>query len=323
MISGRAHFGRSVPAAQFTHRNPRSSKSAPSGCPGGWPIVTEIVFECAGTLVVLYGLSEVFRDIFHPTRSGTLSETAGRLISAALRHTRFRPAVGPIALVTVILCWDALLVGGFALIYCGFPPDGVIGPPGAMAHALGQKYLESLYISLGAFDTFQTFNLWSQVDWLRLVIAVEGLIGISMITASVSWLVLLYPAYARSRQFGRRVSSLLEAERRGAENLVQQFGAILLLQLAEGVLQFRLDVILFPILLHFYPTDESATVSHVLPDLVRLASEAQTSSHGDCKLAGIQLQVALEALAQMLAGRLGRKPDNMLAVFKAFQQTEQ
>ena len=286
------------------------------------PIIIEIVFECAGTLVVLYGLSEVFRDIFHPTRSGTLSEYVGRLISALLRHTGLRPAVGPIALVTVILCWDALLVGGFALIYCGFPPEGVIGPPGTMAHALGPKYLESLYISLGAFDMFQTFNLWSQVDWLRMVIAVEGLIGISMITASVSWLVLLYPAYARSRQFGRRVSSLLEAEKRGAENMVQQFGAILLLELAERVLQFRLDVILFPILLHFYPTDESATVSNVLPDLVRLASEAKSSSHGDCKLAGIQLQVALEALAQMLASRMSMKPDNVLAVFEAFQQTE-
>lgn len=224
----------------------------------------------------------------------------------------------------MILCWDSLLVGGFALIYCGFPPEGMIGPPGVMAHALAPKYLESLYISLGAFDTFQTFNLWAQVDWLRMVIAVEGLIGISMITASVSWLVLLYPAYARSRQFGRRVSSLLEAEKRAGTGVVQEFGPTLLLELAQDALQFRLDVILFPILLHFYPTDESATVSHVLPDLVRLASEGKASAQGSCRLAGLQLEVALEALAGVLASRvLKMKHDNVLEVFEAFRRAEQ
>ena len=275
-------------------------------------------------MIVLYGLSEVFRDIFPPTRSGTLSELVGRFTSELLRHTRLRPAVGPISLVTVIFCWDCLLVGGFALIYCGMPSEGLIGPPGTMAHAVAPKYLQSLYISLGAFDTFQTFNLWAQADWLRLVIAVEGLIGISMITASVSWLVLLYPAYARSRRFGRRISSLLEAERRAQESVIRQFGAMLSLDLAQGVLQFRLDVILFPILLHFYPTDESATVNHVLPDLVRLASEAVASEQSACRLAGVQLQVALESLAEVLAKRvLGMPHDNMLEVFEAFRGTEQ
>lgn len=288
------------------------------------PIVIEIVFECAGVLVVLYGLSEVFRDIFHPTRSGTLSEFIGKLASRLLRQTRFRPAVGPVSLVIVILCWDTLLVGGFALIYCGMPSEGLIGPPGAMAHATASKYLESVYVSLGAFDTFQTFNLWAQADWLRLVIAVEGLIGISMITASVSWIVLLYPAYARSRRFGRRVFSLLEAEKRAAESIVREFGATLLLDVAEDVLQFRLDLILFPILLHFYPTDESAMVSHVLPELVRIASESAESDQGNCRLAGIQLQVGLEALAETLASRgLSSKHDDVLGVFEAFRRSEQ
>ena len=48
-------------------------------------------------------------------------------------------------------------------------------------------------------------RLKPETNWLRLVISLEGLIGISMITASVSWTVLLYPALARSRQFARRI----------------------------------------------------------------------------------------------------------------------
>jgi hypothetical protein len=287
---------------------------------GGDAIVSQIFLECGGALVVLYGLSEVFRDIFHPTQSGTLSELLGRVISRALRHTRFRPAVGPIALVTVILCWDALLVGGFALIYSGLPADQLTG---GMPQSLARRYFESLYASLGAFDTFKTFNMTEQREWLRLVVAIEGLIGITMITASVSWIVLLYPAYARSRLFGRRVSSLLEARNRTQTKIVESLGPELLMEMCSGALQFRLDVILFPILLHFYPTDESATVSHILPDLVRFASEAQASTRSDCKLGGAQLQVALEALSEVLARRVLRmKGGDVMEVFQAFQQTE-
>jgi hypothetical protein len=272
---------------------------------------------------VLYGLSEVFRDIFHPTQSGTLSELIGKGISRAFHHTRLRPAVGPIALVTVILCWDALLVGGFALIYSGLPADQLRGSFGAMPHSLARRYLESLYASLGAFDTFKTFNLSEQSDWLRLVIAMEGLIGITMITASVSWIVLLYPAYARSRLFGRRVSSLLEAEKRMHTNIVAELGSGLLIELSSAVLQFRLDVILFPILLHFYPTDESATVSHVLPELVRFTAEAGQSTQAECRLSAAQLQVALESLAEVLAARVLHTPAaDVSEVFEKFRQLE-
>jgi vacuolar iron transporter family protein len=36
--------------------------------------IQNILLEIIGTLIVLFGLREVFRDIFHPTHSGTFSE---------------------------------------------------------------------------------------------------------------------------------------------------------------------------------------------------------------------------------------------------------
>ena len=204
-------------------------------------MIVTILLECGGTLLVVFVLRVVFRDIFHPTASGSLSDFVGRLASLLMRHTRLRPAVGPISLVIVILCWVILLAVGFALIYCGILPRAIAGPVGE-SYSFAQNFLRSLYFSLGAFDTFQTFNLSPQTNWLRLIISIEGLIGISMITASVSWLVLPHSALARMRLFGRRVSSLMEAEKRTRLSLVQELGAPLLIQLAEGVLQFRLDV---------------------------------------------------------------------------------
>jgi hypothetical protein len=43
--------------------------------------IQNILLQIIGTLIVLFGLREVFRDIFHPTRSGTLSEFVGRIMS--------------------------------------------------------------------------------------------------------------------------------------------------------------------------------------------------------------------------------------------------
>jgi hypothetical protein len=168
--------------------------------------VQNILLEILGTLIVLFGLREVFRDIFHPTRSGTLSELVGQLLSLLMRRTRLRPAVGALSLVITVVCWIATLAVGFALIFWGLAPAQLFLPSDHSTHPAPHQFLRCLYFSLGAFDTFQTFDLRPTTNWLRLVITFEGLVGISMITASVSWTVLLYPALARSRQFARVVS---------------------------------------------------------------------------------------------------------------------
>jgi hypothetical protein len=281
------------------------------------------LLECGGALLVLFGIREVFRDIFHPTASGNLSDWIGSMASRLMRHTRFRPAVGPISLVTVILCWIVLLATGFALIYCGILPKE-IGGSDAGGHGFAENFLRSLYFSLGAFDTFQTFNLSPQTNWLRLVISVEGLIGISMITASVSWLVLLYPALARTRLFARRVSSLVQAAQRARLSLVEELGAPLLVDLSDGVLQFRLDVILFPILLNFYSTNEESTVANTLPQLYCIAQEALTgATTNSAEIAGKRLQIALEDLSQVLAQRvLHIHEKDVPRIFAAYQKRE-
>ncbi len=234
--------------------------------------MVRVLLLTSGTLVVLFGVREVFRDIFHPTLSGSLSDWVGRLTSALLSHTRFRPAVGPFALVSVILCWAITLVFGFALIYCGTPEIDAGVPGGPAAHELWHRLLPSLYLSLGAFDTFQTFDVVLRAPWFRLLVAIEGLVGISMITASVSWLVLLYPALARIRSFAKETTILVHAEQATGLSVVRDIGHQAIDNLARQVVQFRLDIILFPILLNFYAADQEATISSVLPSISAVRS---------------------------------------------------
>ena len=208
------------------------------------------VLEIVGTAITLLTLREIFGDIFHPARGGNLSDWIGRFCSTSLRHTRYRSAVGPIALVAVLLSWVLLLAFGFAVIYFGlYPQDFVTTSPESLSFL--SRVVHCVYFSFGALCTFGTFDLNPRTDWLRIIVAAEGVIGISMITASVSWLVLLYPALERQRYIARHISLLEEAEKESGLSSVTEFGAPFLMRLARELLQVRLDVWLFPISLYF------------------------------------------------------------------------
>lgn len=102
---------------------------------------------------------------------------------------------------------------------------------------------------------------------------------------------------------------------------VGEIGAPVLEERARGVTQFRLNVILSPILLNFYATQRESTISSVLPSISRLAQEALTTERKyDTRLTGMQLQIALNELAQTLAERVVKAdPEDTPAVFQAFQ----
>lgn len=265
-----------------------------------------IVFEFVGTLLVLFTLREVFRDIFHPTRGGNLSDWIGRACSVLFRHTRYRNALGPLALVAVLLSWVFLLAFGFAILYFGlYPRDFVTTSPESLSAV--SRAVHCLYFSFGALCTFGTFDLNPRTDWLRLVVAAEGLIGISLITASVSWLVLLYPALERQRYIARQVSLLEQAEKESGLSSVEEFGAPFLLRLSRELLQVRLDVVLFPISLYFYAMQPEFTLAAALPKAHRFAADGMGADQKtDTRLAATQLGISVRELGRTIAERVLR-----------------
>src|SRR6195952_5478065 len=104
-------------------------------------MIARIALEIGGAFLVLFGLREVFRDIFHPTRSGTLSEFVGRGTSLLMRGTRLRPAVGALALVMTIGCWIATLAFGFSLVYWGLAPRELFVPADTGPHMAAHQFL--------------------------------------------------------------------------------------------------------------------------------------------------------------------------------------
>lgn len=285
-----------------------------------------IVSESAGTLLVLFTLREVFRDIFHPTRSGNLSDAIGTGTSLLLRHTRLRNAAGPLALIAVLAAWVLLLCIGFAVIYYGLYPQDFTTTAGVDSMSFGSRIVHCLYFSVGALCTFQTFDLNPKTNWLRLIVGIQGLIGISMITASVSWLVLLYPALARQRGTARWLSLASEAEERTGLTM-QEHDPAFLMQMEQHIIQARLDLVLFPILLHFYALTPAYTLAFALPTACRFAREGTAPGQPlHTRLAATKVQIALEDLARTVGERLFdndlfQTPD-VEAVFKAYADRE-
>ena len=70
-----------------------------------------VVLEFMGATLVLFTLRDVFHDIFHPTRSGSLSDFIGRLGSKFFLRTSLRPAIGPVS-----LDWEGVVAVSFQMV---------------------------------------------------------------------------------------------------------------------------------------------------------------------------------------------------------------
>lgn len=275
-----------------------------------------VVMETAGIAIVLYTLREVFRDIFHPTRSGTLSDLLGRAASKMFRRTRFRAAAGPVALVAVIFVWVTSSAVGFAFTYYPLFPNQL--SPASATSSILERALHSLYMSIGSLGTFQIFDVWVRSSWIRVIVALEGLVGISMITASVSWLVLIYPALERTRFLAKRAFVLARAGE--TSRLARVENENLIAAMADRVIQARIDLVLFPILMHFYPIDQNETLAHALPHLQRISDQCMgVECSPALQFAASQLHEALIDFSRMLCDRvLESDPEDLTATFRAF-----
>ncbi len=119
---------------------------------------------------------------------------------------------GPLALVIVIGCWTFLLATGFALIYSSSYPNEFAVQAGVRRGF--SKFVSLLAFSLASLTTVGTPDLTPKPDWIRLTVAVESLVGFSLVTASISWIVLIYPALGRMRVLARRSAILVKAQRK-------------------------------------------------------------------------------------------------------------
>lgn len=281
--------------------------------------MTATALTLVGLVIVAAVLWEVFDDLFHPADSGALSDWIGRTLFHAFRGRRLFPFAGPSALLAVIGAWVVGLVIGFALIYVGHFPDGFRTSTGALPPA-GRPMLSALYFSFETLITLGYGDLVPQTFVLRMIATLQGLIGFGLLTASVSEIVLLYPALSRMRLLARGVSHIVAAEARTGATVARSDSDVILAGLARDVTHARIDLVHFPIIYYFATRDRDVSVATWTRHMCQLADDGLGEDATDrVRLAAAALDGALTDLAALLAERfLSRDHHDRDAVFAAF-----
>jgi hypothetical protein len=270
-----------------------------------------------GCVVIVLTMREVFRDLFHPTATGSLSDFVASGIFNGFRHfPRFLTDAAPLAVVLVIFTWSLLVCVGFALIYWGLSPSDFkieSGEPRA-------GFLSMLYFSLEVVTTLGLGDYTPVPLWLRLVVTFEALVGFGVLTASVSSIVLLHMALARVRMVSRRISQFMRADSDLGFSFETGGTEELLLSLASDLGQTRVDLVQFPLVYYFYSDQHHASLPKVLPYALGLAEHGLLPDKPmTMQRAAAVLRLALRDLADTLRERfLDSDSHECAAVFDAY-----
>jgi hypothetical protein len=270
----------------------------------------------------------VFDTLFHPHGKGVVSDTLTRAVWRATRRLvrgnhHVLSLAGPIAFLGVIAVWGSLVVFGFALIiWPHMPEDFAFGEGVEVAHQDG--FIDALYLSLVNVTSLGYGDVVPTSDLLRLLGPLETLIGLGLLTASISWILLLYRVLADYRSLSHEISLLIEAERSGAgglDSLEPAVAAGVLADLTSRVLPMRDDFVHSPIAYYFHPRDPRHALPVLLPGLLEVVERCSAPGRpAAVRFQAAMLDKALEDLLSTIAedfvGAPARDPHEALAGYR-------
>jgi Ion channel len=154
----------------------------------------DVVLTVTGIAMILYGLMDMFHTLLHPSGQGRLSVlvlSAAWRLSKILGH-RLGSAIGPAAMVAVIVLWVAVQGIDWALIYYPHIPGGFVYSSG-VDPADYPDFHEALYISLVTLSTLGYGDVVATDAWIRIASPLEALVGFALLTAALTWFTQIYP----------------------------------------------------------------------------------------------------------------------------------
>ncbi|MEV4426815.1 potassium channel family protein [Streptomyces sp. R-07] len=274
----------------------------------------------AGAALILFILRDVFHTIWHPTRHGGLSRLVMRGVwrLSAHRGARWRPVglAGPVGMMAVVTVWAFVLSVGWALIYWPHMPEDFSYATGLDPgeHA---GPLDALYVSLVTLATLGLGDIAPASGWLRMLAPLEALVGFALLSATVAWVLGIYPALARRRALALRLSHVRRS-RLTAGSLDSAGGAALLDGLASAFSTVTVDFLQYAESYYFYDGDENIALAGQLGHAFGLADRAERAGHPDVRLAASVLRTALDDLATVLDERFLRTGGPPEDVFTAY-----
>jgi voltage-gated potassium channel Kch len=140
--------------------------------------------SAAGVALIAIALFDVFATLFSHPRGHSPS------------RSRTLALAGPISFLVVVASWTTFLGCGWALVYWPWMPEGFLHA--TELDAVGTSLLDALYFSLVTLSTLGYGDVSPSHGLLRVAAPLEALLGLGLLTASVSWLLDL-PRVSRRR----------------------------------------------------------------------------------------------------------------------------
>lgn len=258
--------------------------------------MTDWLISLVGALVVLAVLRDIFHTLLHPQGHGQLSRAVMRGNWWAVRRTG-RAAMrlaGPLTMLAVIATWTLLMVLGWALVYLPHLPDAFSYAPG-LDPAARSPVVDALYLSLVVGATLGFGDLVPQPDWLRLVTPLQAFLGFVLFTASVTWVLQVYPALGRRRALAVRLRLLTEQA-----DAATALPPSVLHAVAGELAAVRVDLEQYTETYYFHDRP-AVSLARVLPATVALADAAAAGAAEPSRRgAGLALRGALDDLTALL-----------------------
>jgi hypothetical protein len=265
-----------------------------------------VILTLLGALLVLVALRDVFDTLFHETGRAVLSSVLMRAVWRVFRRLGGRRRLslaGPIALIVVVMSWALLLIAGWALVLMPHMPDAFEFTTGTQSG----RVVESLYLSLVTLTTVGFGDIAPAEGWLRLLLPFEALIGFGLLTASVSWLLSIYPLLSRRRSLAYEIHLLTEAEGEtgaGVSEMEPWAAESVYSELMTRLVSVERDMVTFPVAYYFAEADSRFALPAAMPPLLRLAEAGRGSGvPGPVRLRATMLRDAIGDFARTTATR--------------------
>lgn len=268
----------------------------------------QVIANVAGAAIIVIVLRDVVHELFHPETSGSISRFVMQIVWRVMRRIarRYQWALfhaGPMMLIAVAGVWTLLLAIGWALIYWPWLPADFHVVDGLNAGA-SHGFISALYVSAAALTTIGSSDLTPTTAALRLMYTAEGLIGLVMITAWITWVLSIYPVIAERRAFTRQAMLLRDAEPRAdiavREPSIETAGEVLR-TLSEQVIRIGSQLKQSRVTYYFQDQNPDVALAMQLPWVLAYARAAEErGSEPAIRRHGMLLRRAAEQLLAQL-----------------------
>jgi hypothetical protein len=260
-----------------------------------------------GCMLIAVSILDQFQTLFYPAGHGTLSSWIGKIVWRLIRPIgRWKKNAltfaGPISMLLIIVVWANLLLFGWALLF--YPELGSFTMMQGIDPQQHHTFADAVNISLGSLITLAG-DMMPTKRFLRFAMGVEGVVGFGLLTASVSWLLSVYPILESARSFAQQVMSMYSAREKAKINLLdlpESEALTIFLELATQLATVRNQMAQFPVTYYFNVGERKTGLSVVMPFVAYLADKAEVDQRPGVRLAGCVLGHAVKAFAEFIGG---------------------